>query len=416
MNTQGWDSIFCIALDQVNRRLNENAARLPQHIDSTNETGGLKYRLEARMGPWQLRQGAGSLFTLAIPLTLGTFSIPTGTCDIAGVVVGVDVDLRLLPSRVSDASDVGFHFVAPKSTRTGGILCGGDRLSPEMQAFLPFAVAQDLAQHADEITYTLATINPCISGAPFWLRPAESRFAILKDSVSGRMFLAILSSLTHRDVSPLPTTVDVALPVAADTVLAIAPDVLMLNMVLPACKLAYDTQSFAFAPADHAIKQTAAFRLPRVKSGLIWYHPSASKFHAALNGNQLTTRIEGGCSLKMALSMSFWVEAACPFTFNKQRQAIGFAAATSTTHDHNIDCPWPMKYLLPFAAPLAAGITAIVATVIAGDLSSKISSVLSSVARVEDLFQAVSWSGASRPILTDARLEGALVLTGNYQE
>jgi hypothetical protein len=417
MNIQGWDTIYCISVDQVNGKLRENADRLPHRFQAASQPGdSLTYNLAAQSGAWQLQRGQGALFTLAISFTSGTFTVAqAGSADISGVTIGIDVDLRLLPSSIPGSRDVAFQFAAPKSTKTGSIISGGEKLDIQHRTFLPFVLAQYLAMHAGAITYALATINPGKPGISSWLSPVQSTFTLLTDAVSGRLFLAVLNSLTQRDVSRLSTAVDLSLPAGTDAVLALSTDVMMQNMLLPACKSAYGTQNFSFSTGDHTIHQTNGFGLPSVKSGLIWYSPSANAFRASLNGNKLVTHVDGSCDLKASLSMTFWVEAACPFAFDRTHKTLGFAQDGSPRQDHSVDAPWYLKYLLPFVLPIAAAVTAIVVTVIGNDLAGKISSALSSVAKVDDMLAMVNWTGLKQPQLTDARLDGALIMTGNFQ-
>lgn len=418
MDLLGWDTGFAISLDRVNQALSAHSSDLPQRITGASAPGDqVAYTIDAACGAWQIDPQAvadgasGALFSLLIPLVSGQVSVlGMAPADVAGVVVSVEVDLRWVPTGVAAGSQARFDFPVPQSTKTGSLRQGGQGLDPTTAALLPFVVAHHLAAHADTITYVLAAVGPAAAGS--WLRPAASVFSVLRDSGSGRGFLAILSALSDRDVAGLPRAVALDLPAdSGEAVFVLAPSVVLSAMVLPGLASAFGIARTALHDVPGpAIQSTGGFGIGDVRSGLITYHPQVEGLTATIDNGVLVTAVHGTCDMKMNIALRFAVQTRAPLSFDAARQAVGFLRDPAPVVHKDVSIPWYDWFL----GPVADAILAAVVNIIADDLSRRIDGGIAATSSLSDLPSVVAWTGLAAPRLTSARLENALVLTGRF--
>ena len=114
MDLFGWDTIFATTLSKANQALRAGMANLVSSF-TFSESG---FDLTGAFAPWQMvTGGAGKLLHMQVPIVSGTMKSGSGSIDLAGLSVTVEVSLQLLPSQAgAGASDLRFNFSSVGST------------------------------------------------------------------------------------------------------------------------------------------------------------------------------------------------------------------------------------------------------------------------------------------------------------
>ena len=104
MDLFGWDTIFATTLSKANQALRAGMANLVSSF-TFSESG---FDLTGAFAPWQMvTGGAGKLLHMQVPIVSGTMKSGSGSIDLAGLSVTVEVSLQLLPSQAgAGASDL----------------------------------------------------------------------------------------------------------------------------------------------------------------------------------------------------------------------------------------------------------------------------------------------------------------------
>lgn len=427
MNIYGWDTVTALSVDEVNKSLEANRSKLIQEFKVSGQTLSGTYTLQGIFGAWRIVQGgSGNLLRLEVPLTAGTIQAAGGKpIDVAGADTVVDVSLDLLPAAAGNAQNLVFALhkaaqfgdtpqpgaVTPVAFNAPAAVSAA--LGPVGTRLVLDAVAQALAADAAAVSYVFASVNLVPPSANSWLTPVRSAY-VYQEVVGGGAYLAILSTLTARDTSQLQHSVDPELFAGGgNAAFAISQDVFLADVVAPVLPQAFGGGSnagcFGYDAGRHLITAAHSFGCSQVKAGAIWYTPNVTALKIGVVGGSLAMSVNGNCDLKAEISMDWWITSQYPLRFDPATQRISFAGDPNSRSGHTTHIPW--WYLA--GGIFAEAVTQVVVSVISDSLSSDLSSRLGSVGLANIAAQTVAWQGMRQFAVTSARLDGALLLSGN---
>jgi len=208
-NTFGWDTVYVISVDQVNKTLVQNQAQTLETLDYVD--GSIK--MTGQLGPWSITTGgSGKNLRMSFPITSGTFVFPDSpNADLSGVTLIADVNLALLPSGTS-TKNLAFDFNAVGGNGKPGpglvtpinLLDPNNHLSPAQHAEVFGLLPAYLVQQASSLTFSFAneaTASPIdVSATPvpsadtmgwdtvFAIRVPDVNAAIVEEKTSPKTF------------------------------------------------------------------------------------------------------------------------------------------------------------------------------------------------------------------------------------
>jgi len=427
MNIFGWDTVTALSVGAVNRALAANSNQLIQEFKVSGETFGNSYELQGEFGPWQVvAGGSGSLLRLSVPIATGSIRPGVGAVvDLAGSTAVLEVSLDLLPT--ADGRSQHLVFALDRAATTGAVPQPGAVTPVSLSApaaataelgtlgveLVLDGVAQALASDASAVSYVLASVNLVPPTANSWLTPVQSAY-VYQEVIGAGSYLAILSTVSSRDIAQLPRTVDPELfSGGGDAAFAISEDLFLEQLIRPALPQVFggsaDASCFGYDPVKHVITAARQFGIAEVKEGAIWYTPNVTTLSLGVVGGALAMAVNGTCDLKAGISMDFWVTSQYPMIYQPATARISFGGDPHATSGHSAHIPWWFWA----GGLLVEAITQIVVSVITDSLSSELSSRFGSVGLAALAGQPVAWQGMSQFDVVGARLNGSLMISGN---
>ena len=428
MDLFGWDTIFATTLSKANQALRAGMANLVSSF-TFSESG---FDLTGAFAPWQMvTGGAGKLLHMQVPIVSGTMKSGSGSIDLAGLSVTVEVSLQLLPSQAgAGASDLRFNFSSVGSTpgsATPGLVTPlsisdpQNRLTSVQQRIVMGAVANCLVQNGPKVSYIFGTINPLAISIP-WLRPAASDYAYADAQGSSDGVLAILSVTSNRDISALQRGLDqtVIQGWTGDAFLAIAPALTLPNLIQPGLPAAFgcSASQFAFSPSAPYVNQPAIyvaspFGLPRVDASGESYYPRVTGGVLLVQNNVVACSLSGDCDMGMGIGLTFSWGGGSPITFDPTSKIIGFTPDPNPTFSHDTSMSWYDYFfdIIPVSAIILNVTVAVIGNQIGGSLQQGLAGGIS-IAKTPPLL--VQWNGTNQFNVTGVELATALILRGSF--
>ena len=427
MNIYGWDTVTALSVGAVNRALAANSKQLIQEFKVSGSTFGNSYQLQGEFGAWQVVPGgSGNLLRLAVPIVAGSIQPGAGAAvDLAGSTAVVEISLDLLPT--ADGRSQHLVFALHQAAQTGATPQPGvvtpitlTAPAPATAALGPLGVslvldgvAAAMAADAAAVSYVLAAVNLVPPASNSWLTPVESSY-VYEEVSGGGAYLAVLSTVSSRDISQLARTVDPELFAGGgDAAFAISEDLFLEQLIRPALPQVFGGSAnagcFGYDPVKHVITAAHQFGIAEVKEGAIWYTPNVTTLSLGVVGGSLAMAVNGNCDLKAGISMDFWVTSQYPMQYQAATAKISFGGDPHANSGHSASIPWWFWA----GGLLVEAITQIVVSVITDSLASDLSSRIGSVGLAALAGQPVTWQGMSQFEVTGARLDGSLMISGN---
>ncbi|MBK8035807.1 MAG: TULIP family P47-like protein [Verrucomicrobiaceae bacterium] len=350
MDTHGWDTVFVVDIDFINRALEKSTSELLTTFNFSEQG----YEVRGAFGAWSIVPGGGGkLLWLQLPVKSGSISGGFGAAvDITGATVVVQVSLALLPApggapgqmlqfdfqSVGDdalpATGAGVVSPVEVSDPTG-------RLTPLLKKQIGLAVAQCLVSRAANISFIFATLNPLAADAVPWLKPASSDYCYGVLSGQDKPVLAILSVNDARDTSALERKVDPSILAAGcDAGLAISAAMFLQNVLAPALGRSFGVAATTFAVSAPNTLTAGGFDLERVSAAGEHYYPKADALSAIVEDDRVAITLSGSCSMGMGISMTFNGSSIIGVDFDLVSQALSFPTIGIPSFSHDTDVPW----------------------------------------------------------------------------
>ena len=427
MDTLGWDIVSCLNLPCVNRQLSSKDSTIPQNFSAAG-TDFVQYSVVGVFGVWQfVPGGAAQTARLQVGIVSGTYTFGSGSAaqvaNLAGVGVVLDVSLALLPSQdLAGASELRFDLRAvgkagaeqvPGLVVPIGVVDPAKVLTAEMADSLPALIAGFLVANAAQVRHVFATVDPSAAAGTPWPAPVASIYVINAPN-TGPAYLAILGVTTARDTSQLPRAVDGALFAGGhDACFAISAPMFLQHIIQPMLPGAYghgtSAGTFRFNAASGAIESLQRIPTDGVKKGAITYEPYIDAMSVTLSGGCLVTSVNGGCDLKLNISMSFSITSRTPAFYNGAEGTLGFLPDPDPEEHHSADIPWYHYFLGPIPDVIIAIVVPIIASGIAADLTREMQQF--SLAKSPP--RTVRWAGLGEMAVATAGVMNGLYLLGD---
>lgn len=426
MDTGGWDVVFALSMDNVNAALAQATNGLPQQF-SASGTDFLPYDVEGTFGTWQIIPGgSGPLLWLQIDIAGGTAQVGSGStleqAPLTGVAIQCELALKLIPAAGGQDLVFDVDALAPKDAPPAPGLVkplgvtgpGSANLPEEIKDSLADILCGWLVANPGLVAHVFASINPADS-TEGWLAPAQSAYCYYAQQ-AGPAWLVILSVVAGHSMSGLNAAVDPSLfrnaPAAC---VMIAGPLILQNVIQPLLPAAFghgaSASSFTYDSGAGLIRNTGDLATDGVTKGAITYYPTITALAMGLAGSALTTSVSGNCDLKLNIEMTFSISTANASAFNAGDKSIAFQRDPNPQQHHDASIPWYDFFL----GPIPDLIMAIVIPVIADGIADSLSGEMESFSLARTPPQSVSWSGLGGLTVSNAWLDGALVLEGSYQ-
>jgi hypothetical protein len=412
----GWDTVFVADADALNASLERSTSQLQQPF-SFSEQG---FSTSGTFGTWSIVPGgSGPLLMLQIDIASGTMRMSADgpSIDLSGMGVQLLVNLQLLPSPDAPSSQsLVFDFEQVGTAGGPGVVTPHDvvnswSLSTLEKAALGNAVANTLVQHADEVSFVFATINPTQSSAISWIDPVASKYAYVAPAGLPPA-LTILSVVTQRDISGLPLLVDPSiLQGVGNAGLAIEPGLFLEKVMGPALLQNLGTSGTLVLNLSGVLVNTGRLSLPRIDRASESYYPTIKSLTASITDNQVNVAMDGGCDMHMGVSMTFSAKSSLGVALASDGMSLQFSTVGQPTFHKDVDIPW-YDHLFDVVGGLAEAILQICVAAISSELAGGISDVTSSQALVQTAPAIIDWADVGGFTAQSASLATALCLRG----
>jgi hypothetical protein len=420
MNMNGWDTVFVVAIDQINSALKNSTSKLVQTF-SFSEQG---FTTSGNFGVWSIAEGgSGTDLMLQIDISKGSMTMSDGgtSIDISGMSALMLVNLKLLPDKTSGQTlQFDFQYVDTSNSNTDSSPAAGmvsphdiidnGVLSLVQKAALENAIANVLVQNASAVSFVFATINPTVASDVQWLKAEESHYCYLAPSGSAPV-LAILSVTTKRDTSNLELGVDPSLLTGSGNAgLAISSGLFLENVIGPALIKSLGTTG-SLALAGTVLQNTGTLHLPKIEKSGESYEPEVKSLKVTIADTEIKVACSGSCDMHMNIKMTFKSNSTLGVSLDSKNQALQLGVVGKTTFHKSVKIPW-YDHLLDAVTVVAEAVLQICVTAISSQLASGISSLTSSNHLVRDAPSLVSWAGASGFNAQEASLATSFYMRG----
>lgn len=416
MLLNGWDTVFVANADALNASLARSTSKLQQSF-SFSEQG---FSTSGTFGTWSIVPGgSGQLLVLQIDITSGTMKISAdgASIDVSGMGVQLLVNLQLLPSPDAlSRQSLVFDFQQVGPVAGPGVVTPHDvvtskSLSLLQKTALGNAIANTLVQHAGEVSFVFATINPTQNSTISWIDPVASKYAYVAPAGLPPA-IAILSVVTQRDVSGLPLLVDPSiLQGAGNAGLAIEPGLFLEKVMGPALLQSLRTSGTLVLNSSGLLVNTGRLSLPEIDKAGESYHPGIDNLTASITDNQVNVAMTGGCGMRMGVSMTFRATSSLCVALASNGTSLQFSTVGQPTFHKDVNIPW-YDHLFDIFGGLAEVILQVCVAAISNELAGGISDVTSSEALVQTAPGGVAWADVGGFTAQSASLATALCLRG----
>ena len=414
-NMFGWDTVYAISANEVNKALAANPDKTLQDLDYQN--GPIK--MTGKFGPPSIVSGgSGKLLRLQFPITSGEFVSPgQPNASLANVTLVADLELAMLPGQLDKKNLVFDIKSVAKGGQTGpglvtpiNLLDPDNHLNTAQHAEVFGLLPAYLVKHAASLSYVFAQVNFAKPANNSWLAPVEADYAFMAKN-SGENYLGILAVTTQKNISGLQRSIDNGIVGGTnDAGLFISKELFLKNVILPILPSAYPGTSdstFTYDSSTQSIKNTGPFNTPSTKHGAITYYPQITSLNTTLSGGDLVTSINGNCSLKAGISMTFSVGSTNVSQFDVATQTISFLPDPHPSSSHSVDVPW---YWIA-GGVIADAIANIVATVIGNEIADTLKN-RAKVTMSNATPQSVEWTDTTKINVKTAGLDNLLYMQG----
>jgi len=386
MNIGGWDTISVLDIAQVNAQLAARLSSLLMSFDTTVLDGFAgNFDAKGSFGPWSIAGGSGTDVYVKLPIAAGTLT-PKGasapTTNLSGMVIELEINLGWIPSQVTSGADnLSFdlqHVTPPGATRDKGGIFVRSVTDPSSTGFggeVGSAVANALLANKDKITFIFAQTGVVDTQTATWLLPKQSIYSFHAPDGSAGGCLAILSTVTNRDISRLNANIDAGIiDPAYPLAFVISGDLFLEHIIMPALPGAFpNTGAGTFRFGGGQITLTRAFDMPSILEGAIDYTPNVQALSIGINANALKSSASGTCGLHLPNAyLDFSASSNNVLVFDAGSHAFTLLKDPNPATKSESHVPW-YDYLIGLG-PLGAAVMAVVLAAVESGLGDSLSS------------------------------------------
>jgi hypothetical protein len=377
MLTKGWDTISIVKQDQINSDLKSVWGEMDSHFSYLSPEVG-SYSIEGVFDCWQvIKGGGGSLLRMQLPIKSGSLNINQSEISLAGTFAIIEITLTLV-SLLNERSLLKTEYLNLAKSRSEIIPGKSGWILPVTfldstgqvgiySTLVLDSICQYLLAHPEQIDIVFAEINFAKSGSPQWAIPKRSSYCYMDSG-----YLAVLSVCSDKDITNLPTDVDVAgLPPTASSFYVMSSELLLENIIFPGLQNIYQKcVSTDFKYLDRELFNIRDLELNKIKSGALYYTPVVfkNKNIARVSGDLINISYVGNCDMYAGITMNWNGSVAMNVVLDNKGSV--FFSKVKSSFNHNEDIPWYLKWLIP----IVSFIVQIVVKVISDDLISSIES------------------------------------------
>lgn len=426
MNTNGWDTISVLNIQQVNTQLKNRLTALVMTFDTSWVDGfSGSYTASGAFGPWSITGGSGSDIYLTLPITSGSLQPQGGgtTTDIGGMVVTVIVNLEWVPAVVTpQGRNLQFALssvTAPAATRQpGGIYVKSvdDPRGTGFGAEVGGGIAHALLDNKAKITFIFAQTGVVDLSTATWLEPKQSTYSFHQPGGSNDQYLAILSVTDDRDISGLNANIDSGIASSQYPLsFVVSGDLFLKNVIMPSLPAAFTGATAAdFTFANSQITLASAFNLDAVQAGAIWYTPTVTSMVVTVNANALKNVTTGTVYLDLPNAyMDFTAATNNVLTYDPPHETFAFLKDPNPVTSTNDRVPW-YDYILTLGA-IGAAITAIVLAAVESGLAGSLSGSALAGSLSNAPATSVTWQGLDQITIAAGSLNDCFLLLADVE-
>ena len=361
MQTYGWDTVFVIAVAKVNELL---ALHLSKLIASFNYKDAQGIAFSGAFGHWQIVEGGSdSLLNFEIPIVSGTLTNPLDPTpvDLAGVVPVMQLQLSFIEDQTAaNMQALVFNLTTPGrqpgDTTPGAVTTINADSTGLLKTRDPTGLATTMLHDAlpklliankAQLAFVFASVNLVPPGAASGLAPKRFVYHYDQPVAANGAFLAILASVTDRDVSHLKRAVDPALLAGAyDLFFLLAPGLFLQTVIRPSlpASFGHGATSENFLYSAGRIINNGRLGIDGKKVGLITYYPSVDSLSIEVDADDLLSVASGSFDITglADANVTFSVTTRNSLTYDPATQSIRLngdrrraGPTTSTFHGGN---------------------------------------------------------------------------------
>lgn len=455
MNLYGWDAVYVASTDVINPNLVSYTQAHPQTLTISTEA----ISVDCKLGQWSISSGgSGSLVNVDITIESGTATISSQQIPLQNIVLQFQIQVELLPAAGSSgATNLCFNLTGSSATSSSNPVTYNNQMTniPSSldsfhQTILGNALASAINQNSAGIDFILAEVNPASDAKVAWMTPTSSSFAYVEPEGSSVGVFAIFTTTQNRSSAGLLTQLDGAWLSDGATVGAAISSAMFLENIFanilasslnatasdfatsstaqflaqakteassgaasnPVIKELIQTLDNEAASGEAILNATVPIALQGIKKGAITYDPIVTAATATLSDTTIQVAINGSCSLKLGMNLTFSSSSVITATYDSSKGTISFALQGSPTFTSSKSIPWYDYALATIAAFIGEALLQVITTAVGDAVANGIQSVTGNIAVGNAATNTVIWGGAAPFSVSKGTLECAFYMEG----
>jgi hypothetical protein len=434
MQTYGWDTVFVVTIAKVNELL---ALHTSKFIDSFNYKDEQGVAFSGTFGPWRIvRDGSDSLLNFEISIASGILTTPLDSTpiDLAGVVPVMQLQLSFIEDQTAaNTQALVFNLTTPGqrpgdttpgavttiTTDTTGLLKARDTTGLAT-TMLHDALPKLLIANRAQLAFVFASVNLVPPDAASCLAPKRFVYHYDQPVATGGAFLAILASVTDRDVSNLKRAIDPALLAGPyDLFFLLAPGLFLQSLILPSLppSFGHGATSGNFLYSAGQIINNGRLGIDGKKVGLITYYPSVDSLSIKVDADDLLSVASGSFDITGLTDayVTFSVTTRNSLTYDTSSQSIQLNGDPSPSRSYDKHVPWWEYVVSGIGGPIIIAVVDIVIATVTNAVASSVGGSLGGNLSVATMAtQTIDFNGLDRFNVKDAGLADGFYMRGHY--
>ncbi len=457
MDTNGWDIVSACRQDDLNALLKKRMAGKPPTLSYSD---GGKIEIDVTFDPWEISSfGTDNTLTLVLPFKSGSLKnsskfATNPKIDLADVQIEIRIQLEFVDDAHGTASNLEFQFKtaakSPHDKTSGAVFVINADLNGKLKSRDPSGnaateirkhIPEVLISNADKLNYALTSLSLSPPNDLAWLKPKRKHFNFAqgKTDAHGHQMpghLVVSTMVSDRPIGSTTATVDEALTNNSNAVnMAFDKPIFMRHFLMPHIGESFvNSSNLKFRMAGDKVAlfvglDSSGFYMPaQCKDVEHWgtgYTPFLYPLVIELDDDELKVSADGFFDVTGLAdsSVTFWIKQSLKGHFNPAKQSMSFSSSGKTKSDYHKHIPAWIYIVTAGAAALVAGVLALIVTAVVDIVIAAVTTAVAKqvtaagggTSHMGDLAAAtMAWPGSDGIEATDASLESALLIRGNF--
>jgi hypothetical protein len=402
LNNNGWDVIYAIRTDMVTKDLQANFSKLLVDFKYSGKIGEQSYTISGKFSPWSISDvGSATSIGIICPTQNCSLDITqngkTTTTPLTGITPIIQFGLGFLDGDVNQTKTLRFtasENPSPDDPNGQIVVFNPDSShvtnDATLLSILRSAWHEIFWQNRKSLDYIFATVNLVPPSDHSWMAPKELTYHFW-NAAAGNSYLCILTMTSNHSIqglNPVPDSDLFTNGNGEDVFVSISPEMLMVNMILPALGSGYTCNGTSITGSKNMSVSNARY-------------VHVTSISMSVSGASLPMTYSGTAGIMTDSTMTFQGSQSENFSYSNGKIKFN-GAKGSFNHQEHLDF-WD-GLLTGLSAGIYYGIESAIESGIADSIQSGMGSTF-------DLsLGAVQWGTKTAVNINNARMNNALIL------